>query len=490
MTRPYPAILAAFAAIIVACTACADPLEQIWNDLAGDAVLRPTDRGGFGAVHPDAVLPDVVSLAIGGWQPFSPASDPYSGFLVESRGSDIFRVQLVLEGLVNPPGTLGLSGQPFDPYRFGPSPIFGFIELDVDDRKDTGGHLGASAESRFMANVARFGSRPEGSIGERIATSADDYDRNLFTGPQFERSGADWSLAFCGCSSVTLVSEQGNGNGLFEAGETMIVRGRFFARSEGYIQGSGMSGGSVPGAYDPWVEIRFEHDAGSDQTVVAFVGAVTNRGYGELTGTPTPPVNFRADDGWSIEEGVTDLIDAASRPFGGEAWQLVEDWDDRDVDDSLEPFDWSATALVGTSYTDQFVDGLFVWTDAGFDLKTGDLDGDSFAGPLDREQLRNWVYAQDGSGLDADGVKNGVVTLDDTPFNFSLYDLDADGRVRHQDLAAYGPRADLTGDGALDIFDFLAFQNLFDAGDLRADFDFSQTLDIFDFLAFQNAFDG
>ena len=50
-------------------------------------------------------------------------------------------------------------------------------------------------------------------------------------------------------------------------------------------------------------------------------------------------------------------------------------------------------------------------------------------------------------------------------------------------------RADLDGDGALTIFDFLAFQNLFDAGDPAADFDGDGSLTIFDFLAFQNAFD-
>ncbi len=49
--------------------------------------------------------------------------------------------------------------------------------------------------------------------------------------------------------------------------------------------------------------------------------------------------------------------------------------------------------------------------------------------------------------------------------------------------------ADLTGDGVLDLFDFLAFQNAFDAADPLADFDGNCTLDIFDFLAFQNAFD-
>ncbi|MFI4882046.1 MAG: GC-type dockerin domain-anchored protein [Phycisphaerales bacterium JB064] len=49
--------------------------------------------------------------------------------------------------------------------------------------------------------------------------------------------------------------------------------------------------------------------------------------------------------------------------------------------------------------------------------------------------------------------------------------------------------ADLDGDGELTIFDFLAFQNLFDAGDPAADFDGDGELTIFDFLAFQNAFD-
>jgi hypothetical protein len=51
-------------------------------------------------------------------------------------------------------------------------------------------------------------------------------------------------------------------------------------------------------------------------------------------------------------------------------------------------------------------------------------------------------------------------------------------------------RADIDGDGALTIFDFLAFQNAFDAGDLTiADFDGDGALTIFDFLSFQNEFD-
>ncbi len=49
-------------------------------------------------------------------------------------------------------------------------------------------------------------------------------------------------------------------------------------------------------------------------------------------------------------------------------------------------------------------------------------------------------------------------------------------------------RTDLTGDGTLDFFDFLAFQNFFSAGDPIADFTGDGALDFFDFLAFQNAF--
>jgi hypothetical protein len=50
-------------------------------------------------------------------------------------------------------------------------------------------------------------------------------------------------------------------------------------------------------------------------------------------------------------------------------------------------------------------------------------------------------------------------------------------------------RADFDLDGELNIFDFLAFQNAFVAGDPLADFDFDGELTLFDFLAFQNRFD-
>ncbi|OAB62508.1 hypothetical protein AY599_28540 [Leptolyngbya valderiana BDU 20041] len=50
-------------------------------------------------------------------------------------------------------------------------------------------------------------------------------------------------------------------------------------------------------------------------------------------------------------------------------------------------------------------------------------------------------------------------------------------------------KADLDGDGELTVFDFLEFQTLFDAGDVRADVLYDGRHDIFDFLAFFNLFE-
>ncbi len=57
------------------------------------------------------------------------------------------------------------------------------------------------------------------------------------------------------------------------------------------------------------------------------------------------------------------------------------------------------------------------------------------------------------------------------------------------DLACILCAPDLDYDGALTIFDFLTFFNLFDDGDATADFDGDGELTLFDFLAFQTAFD-
>ena len=76
--------------------------------------------------------------------------------------------------------------------------------------------------------------------------------------------------------------------------------------------------------------------------------------------------------------------------------------------------------------------------------------------------------------------------------NFTLVGdpaIDVRGLVRRTGCADASCYADFDGDGSLTIFDFLAFQNAFDAGDLLADCDEDGSLTLFDFLCFQNEFD-
>jgi len=251
---------------------------NVYHDAIGDVSVRRTDPGNDGPIDQSSVLPDIISISLSGWAPFQPASDPYTGVTVSGVTADIFRLDLVLNGLMNPPGTLALGAEPWDPYRFGESPVYGFIEFDIDRDRDTGGELGGSATQRYLANVGRFASIPEGSISNRMATSASDIDLNFSTSPQYERSGQDFSLNLCGCFNVTLVDNGGDTNTTFDPGDTWIVSGRFFQRAGGYEQASAVFGGTFFGLYDPVVQLRFSHDITTNTTTVSLVYALTMTG--------------------------------------------------------------------------------------------------------------------------------------------------------------------------------------------------------------------
>ncbi|MEO1280070.1 MAG: GC-type dockerin domain-anchored protein [Planctomycetota bacterium] len=85
--------------------------------------------------------------------------------------------------------------------------------------------------------------------------------------------------------------------------------------------------------------------------------------------------------------------------------------------------------------------------------------------------------------MDGDGSVD-VVKLDRGPSAFFNEVTVLPNRCRPSECPA-----DLDRDGRLTLFDFLVFQNAFDAGDPIADFDGDGELTLFDFLAFQNAFD-
>ena len=91
-----------------------------------------------------------------------------------------------------------------------------------------------------------------------------------------------------------------------------------------------------------------------------------------------------------------------------------------------------------------------------------------------------WGAREQGGGLYTIDTGTGAATLEFTTTTF-------------RSIAFLGGEADcyadFDGDGELTIFDFLGFQNAFDAGDLAADCDEDGSLTLFDFLCFQNAFD-
>jgi hypothetical protein len=89
-----------------------------------------------------------------------------------------------------------------------------------------------------------------------------------------------------------------------------------------------------------------------------------------------------------------------------------------------------------------------------------------------------------------EGFNNVVVHYDSGP----PFDCDNWGPIFMADNMRITPMAqppcypDFTGDGTLDLFDFLAFVNAFNAQDPSADCVADGTFDLFDFLCFVNAF--
>ena len=211
---------------------------------------------------------------------------------------------------------------------------------------------------------------------------------------------------------------------------------------------------------------------------------------------------------WTEAEGMVGLGDLAGGRFWSAAFDANRDgsvivgWGSSDASGFLkEAFRWTrdegmvglgdfvggftssgATAvnadgsvIVGYSSSDGGR-GAMVWTEDLGMVPLWDLLLDAGIDPA----AGGWDYLLEASDVSNDGtviVGEGSRDGDRTSFYVELPDL--------------GTRcfADFNADGALDVFDFLAFQNAFDAGDLAADCTEDGSLDIFDFLCFQNAFD-
>ncbi len=462
---------------------------QTYHDPAGDTLVRKTDSCNCGPINPNWAKPDVIKVKFSKWQSPTASTDPYSGSTTSSSTARLARIDIVFDGLVCPPGPIGLTSDGYEPDRYGDGPVYGFFEIDVDDNRDTGGEIPSVAATRHLGNVGRFGSRPYGSIGNRAAVSGKDLFQPWTSHPQVCRTGADWVLAFCGCFPITVVSRSNPANGKFQPGDTWIVEGRFFQRSGGQQWASLMLGGSAPGLYDPVTRMRFSHDLSCDETTVSLVVALDQIGAGQLCGQPAEPIDLDAGNQTSIAEGIADLITGAqSRPLSGLSRELTIDWASQPLSDALDPTDWECRFIVGTTYTSAS-DGLYVWTDVGFGSVQGDVTGDGSVTAADRSAVLDRIAALDGGPEDGDGMVDGQVKIISYGANFDMHDVNGDGVIDQDDVELCSPpcAADFDGSGVLSAADIFAFLNAWFAGLPDADFDGQSGLGVTDIFAFLNA---
>ncbi|MEQ9097420.1 MAG: GC-type dockerin domain-anchored protein [Phycisphaerales bacterium] len=123
------------------------------------------------------------------------------------------------------------------------------------------------------------------------------------------------------------------------------------------------------------------------------------------------------------------------------------------------------------------------------DLDTGAATFVGNAFPGTRNWFNDLTFNADGALFGAREQGGGVFTIDQGTGSASLAFSSPTFRSISFTLTEADCYADFDGDGELTIFDFLAFQNAFDAGDSAADCDADGSLTLFDFLCFQNAFD-
>jgi hypothetical protein len=473
--------------VLGACVAVAHAGDdfRVFLDPVGDAVVRRTNTCNCGDLLPGQTLPDLRKLVISPWEMCSSGSDPYVGTVADHTEAHLVRIDMVFKGLVNPPGTLGLNGLDFNPMQYGNNPLYGFVEIDVDNDADTGGDQPTVAPSHYLANAARFGGRPHSTLSVRAASAGDDLYQAWTVPPQVCLSGADWVIAFCGCFEAVPVSKSNADCSTFGPGCTWVMSGRFFQRTTGYQYASGMSGGTSFGLYDPIVNVRFKHSISSNETTVTLVYGLDQEGAAQLAGDATAePMDYNADNQTSIAEGVADLIHAAQSGFLTDlAYQVTNRWANKSISAATDPIRWRPTFIFGTSYAAQS-DGLYVWTDIGFDCLVGDVNGDGLVNGADRSAVALFISQFDA----ADGETDGQVTIPNYAVGFSVFDVDGDGIVGPLDLAFYPNTscpADFDHNGSLNVLDIFAFLNTWFSGSLTADFNQSGDLtvqDVFDYL--------
>jgi len=492
-------------AVVLGAAVCTAQDTRLVGDDAGDARIRRTDPDANGPVDPQAHhLPDILSYEIGAWDPNKPDRDLFKGKWDNS--ADFFRLDIVFEGLINPPGTLG-GDYPFNPFKYGDHPLFGYVEIDmdadIDVQQSTGGEYDRGFEPlpkgysdlRFNGNVARYGGLPTSPrFEDRIALDAFAFDGVLATPPFADRSGEEFHIAFYGweIDRIEKRSCPGGCGPIFERGNTWVLFGYLFHRAHAYEDFSY----AIPdGAYEPEVQIQFDHHQGRDQTTVSIVYPLTNAGSAAMRGEPVEENDNTALNQNSVLEALDELNFSARNATREKRehpdFPIIENWEFRNPADFLDSLAWEVTLLVATSYTLMDPDTLFVWVDHSPDIKTGDFDGNDVVDEADLELCYDYITTNDGvPEVDEDGEVNCRIDLIEFGRNFSLFDVDYDGIVDDEDCPGFDCRVDLA--------DFATFQLCFtgtgggpiEPGCEPMDFDDDDDVDLDDFEFFVARFIG
>ncbi|MFO0974146.1 MAG: dockerin type I repeat-containing protein [Phycisphaerae bacterium] len=499
------------AALLLLARAAAAAPPTIWTDPAGDALVRRTDVGNSGTINPQQHrLPDILETRIGRFAPNEPECNLFLGAWSTSGG--FMRLDVVLAGLMNPPGPLGYDSKwpVYAPFLYGPNAVFGFVEVDMDNDFDTGGEADAP-QYRYLGALGRFGGTPAGILSERMAYDASCLDGDLLTGPAVERSGEEFHLAFLAeeVEWIEIRTEKPGGNpGLFESGEEWWLHGRLWHRAHGFEDFATICP-ARNGRYEPDVTVRVRHDSVSDRTTFSLVYPLTHAAAASMNDPPGgyEPLNGCDYDRNSIEEALSGLKSsaAAAGPYDRmqPGFQFIAGWEFKNISAQLNADAWRIDALLGTAYpVEPLVSDTFIWTDAQPNSCFGDFNGDGVLDSADLGLLNAYIADHDGDPqFDSDGDGgNGQLTVPDFAQRFCLYDTNYDGIVQATDAVLLGdldinqvvdlddvddfvralvdpagyppshagwspvPRGDFNGDGRLDGADIAGFCNRIIAG--------------------------
>ena len=437
----------------------ADDLPRVHIDGTGDSRFLRFD----GSPSSPAAMPqiDLVRYNIGAWTPDNAVSSLFRGEWTAAP-ADFFRLDLVFDGLVNPPGL----SFPCNIFFFGDNPLLGFVEFDIDANVLTGGEL-LGPQFRYHGAAGRFGGPiANDRFAERVSldTCPGNFDADASTGPYFpERSGEEFNLAFL-WGSISSVDVGSNGNFTFEAGESWIVRGPFLNRAHGFDDFILVCCSNGLPTYNPQVELLYSHSIATDRTTVSLVYPLNHNGAAAIAGGTSETPDCCADNQSSILEGLDHVSISAQFATANDRadvnFPLIEEWEFQSAGDYLAPENWVVNAIFAGVFTD--VDSLtpdLAWTDVTPNVLTHDYDGDGDIDLNDLMLFDDFLAGADGGGCDADGVTDGTYTIFDFGNGFDVHDANYDGLVNAADRPAE-PSAlfDVDADGDLDLADYAILQ--------------------------------